>query len=211
MWLPKWRPLGFGSISSMLSKLTRNPSGTSWQRISRCTRSILGVRHSLARSLATRVTARCGDAVSSLGRPSSSSRTTFVCCPGLRMPCPASRALTREFGFVRIQSLQRGRRRFTPKVVRNDSELALHYLADVPLCMLAYSIDPSAAAALIESSAYLTAPVDKFMQRTWEHGVPVFGIAPPLVDTASVSEPVHDRRPITQELEPPAVDASRYR
>ena len=109
----------------------------------------------------------------------------FRLLPGFASALPRLEALTREFGFVRIQSLQRGRRRFIPKVVRNDSELALHYLADVPLCMLAYSIDPSAAAALIESSAYLTAPVDKFMQRTWEHGVPLFGIAPQLVDTAT--------------------------
>jgi len=83
--------------------------------------------------------------------------------------------------------LQRGRRQFIPNVVRSDSEITLHYLADVPLCMLAYSIDPSAAATLIESSAHLTAPVDKFMQRTWEHGVPLFGIVPQLVDNATVS------------------------
>ena len=123
-----------------------------------------------------------------LGAPIVVLEDDFRLLPGFAGALPRLEALTREFGFVRIQSLQRGRRRFTPKVVRNDSELALHYLADVPLCMLAYSIDPSAAAALIESSAYLTAPVDKFMQRTWEHGVPLFGIAPPLVDTARVSE-----------------------
>ena len=122
-----------------------------------------------------------------LGAPIVVLEDDFRLLPGFADALPRLEGLTREFGFVRIQSLQRGRRRFTPKVVRNDSELAVHYLADVPLCMLAYSIDPSAAAALIESSAYLTAPVDKFMQRTWEHGVPVFGIAPQLVDTASVS------------------------
>ena len=111
----------------------------------------------------------------------------FRLLPGFASALPRLEGLTREFGFVRIQSLERGRRRFTPKVVRNDSGLSLHYLEDVPLCMLAYSIDPSAAAALIESSAYLTAPVDKFMQRTWEHCVPLFGIAPQLVDTATLS------------------------
>jgi glycosyl transferase, family 25 len=101
-------------------------------------------------------------------------------------------ALTREFGFVRIQSTQRGPHRFVrrPDVqmykVRSAGEFALYYLAEVPLCMLAYSIDPSAAAALIEGSAHLTAPVDKFMQRTWEHGVPLFCMAPHLVDTATV-------------------------
>ena len=127
---------------------------------------------------------RCVD----LGGPIVVLEDDFRLLPGFASALPHLESLTREFGFVRIQSLQRARRRFIPNVVRNDREIALHYLADVPLCMLAYSIDPSAAAALIESSAYLTAPVDKFMQRTWEHGVPLFGIAPPLVDTATVAE-----------------------
>ena len=122
-----------------------------------------------------------------LGAPIVVLEDDFRLLPGFAGALPRLEALTREFGFVRIQSLQRARRRFTPKVVRNDSELTLHYLGDVPLCMLAYSIDPSAAATLIESSAYLQAPVDKFMQRTWEHGVPLFGIAPQLVDNATVS------------------------
>jgi len=29
--------------------------------------------------------------------------------------------------------------------------------------------------------------LDKFMQRTWEHGVPLFGISPQLVDTATLA------------------------
>ena len=145
-----------------------------------------------------------------LGAPIVVLEDDFHLLPGFAAALPRLEALTREFGFVRIQSLRRGRRRFIPKV-RNAGEFALYYLAEVPLCMLAYSIDPSAAAALMEGSAYLTAPVDKFMQRTWEHGVPLFGIAPQLVDTATVSNAFHDRRPITQELEPRAVDASSSR
>jgi glycosyl transferase family 25 len=123
-----------------------------------------------------------------LGAPLIVLEDDFRLLPGFAGALPRLESLTREFGFVRIQSLQRGRRRFTPAVVRHDSGFALHYLADVPLCMLAYSIGPSAAAALIKASASLTAPVDKFLQRTWEHGVPLFGIAPQLVDTAAVAE-----------------------
>lgn len=123
-----------------------------------------------------------------LGAPIVVLEDDFRLLRGFAGALPRLESLTREFGFVRLQSLQRGRRRFTPTVVRRDSGLDLHYLADVPLCMLAYSIGPSAAAALIKTSASLAAPVDKFMQRTWEHGVPLFGIAPQLVDTAAVAE-----------------------
>ena len=128
-----------------------------------------------------------------LGTPIVVLEDDFRLLAGFAAALPRLEALTRECGFVRIQSLQRGRRRLIPKVVRNEGEFALHYLAEVPLCMLAYSIDPSAAAALLESSAYLTAPVDKFMQRTWEHGVPLFGLAPQLVDAAAFDSTIGDR------------------
>jgi glycosyl transferase family 25 len=102
--------------------------------------------------------------------------------------------LAREFGFIRIQSILRERwatperlRAAAPKV-RQDDAFAVHYLSDVPLCMLAYVISPSAAAGLIAASASLSAPVDKFMQRTWEHRVPLFGIEPPLVTPAAIAE-----------------------
>jgi len=117
-------------------------------------------------------------------------------------------ALTREFGFLRLQSIERQRRRFSLRPrrpvhkVRERDELSVYYLSAVPLCMLAYAISPSAAAALVEASGQLSAPVDKFMQHTWEHGVPLFGIAPPLVSPAAVGadSTIGVRPPRTRDL-----------
>ena len=145
-----------------------------------------------------------------LGAPVVVLEDDFRLLPGFARALRRLEVLTREFGFVRIQSLQRGRCRSIPKVERNDGELALHYLADVPLCMLAYSIDPAAAAALIESSAYL------YGTRGQVHAAYVGTRRTTLRLNATTRRyrnaigPVHDRRPITQELEPLTVGPSSH-
>jgi len=104
-----------------------------------------------------------------------------------------TQSLIDDFGFIRLQSLQRGSRRLigsgrtSVRPVGRAGRFELNYLADVPLCTVAYAISPPAAAALVKSSAVLTAPVDKFMQWTWKHQVPVYGLSPAAVDAAPVS------------------------
>ena len=94
--------------------------------------------------------------------------------------------LARRFGFIRLESTERFQpvrkhlRRRTHRLLERD-RFELHYLADVPLCMLAYAINPTTAEALIRASATVIAPVDKFMQRTWQHGQPVFALTPAVV------------------------------
>ena len=68
--------------------------------------------------------------------------------------------------------------------------------------MLAYAISPKAAAALLQASQTLTAPVDKFMQRTWEHQVPLYALSPPVVGLSTFGSesnigvrPVKSRNP----------------
>jgi GR25 family glycosyltransferase involved in LPS biosynthesis len=68
-----------------------------------------------------------------------------------------------------------------------DGDLTLYYLADPPTGMVGYAISPASAAKLVAASEALDAPVDRFMQRTWEHGVPLFGIEPPLVGIAPLA------------------------
>lgn len=94
--------------------------------------------------------------------------------------------LPRAFGYIRLESAERARA--LPKRVRPATrrilatgEFELAYVSDVPLCMLAYAIRPETAAALIEASAAIVAPVDKFIQRTWVHRQPIFALhAPPV-------------------------------
>jgi glycosyl transferase family 25 len=90
------------------------------------------------------------------------------------------------FGFIRLQAFTRKRpiRRWFRRGAYSALSLGsyqLHYLSDVPLCMLAYAINPKTAGALVEASATLIAPVDKFLQRTWEHGTPIFALTPAVV------------------------------
>ena len=96
-------------------------------------------------------------------------------------------SLTNRFGFVRLQSFNRARKFFRLSQLRSDYRLPekhgcrLRYLSNVPLCLLAYAISPRAAAALVRSSNILSAPVDKFMQKTWVHATPIFALERPVV------------------------------
>jgi glycosyl transferase family 25 len=90
------------------------------------------------------------------------------------------------FGYIRLESAERARtlpKGWRPGTRRllaaGDFELA--YVSDVPLCMLAYAIRPETAAALIEASETIVAPVDKFIQRTWVHRQPIFALRAPQV------------------------------
>jgi len=93
-----------------------------------------------------------------------------------------------RFGFIRLQSHERARKKpmgpATYKILE-DAGFCLSYVSDVPLCLVAYAISPAAAARLVRSSATLTAPVDKFMQRTWEHDTPIFVLSPASVTTSA--------------------------
>ena len=86
-----------------------------------------------------------------------------------------------RFGFIRLQDFIRS----TPlKSAHSSREVAqidgfgIHYLSNVPLCLLAYAVSPGSAKQLVECSRRITAPVDKFVQRTWEHGAPIFAMSP---------------------------------
>jgi glycosyl transferase family 25 len=98
----------------------------------------------------------------------------------------ASRLIDR-FGFIRLQSHERPRKKptsFAACKILEDEGFGVSYVSDVPLCLVAYAISPAAAASLVRSSATLTAPVDKFMQRTWDHDTPIFVLTPPSVTTS---------------------------
>lgn len=102
-----------------------------------------------------------------------------------------------RFGFIRLQSPTRHRRlRVGQSAHRllDTGAFELYYLARVPLCLTGYAIAPQTAAKLAAASTTLTAPVDKFAQRTWEHGAPMYGLEPasvtlsPLADTSTIGD-----------------------
>jgi len=117
--------------------------------------------------------------------------------PGFAAALKRIEAFARTYGFVRLEHCRRPRKinslrlMFRPHKpvhpITQDGELTLYYLADPPTGMVGYAVSPGAAAKLVAASEALDAPVDRFMQRTWEHGVPLFGIEPPLVGIAPLS------------------------
>ena len=111
--------------------------------------------------------------------------------PGFPQALPLLEKLLPRYGFVRLEGLSRpprlARLRDRPALypVAEHGRFHLAYVSDVPLCTMAYAVSPKAAAALVRHSARLSSPVDKFLQRTWEHGVPVFGLSPSVVVPAT--------------------------
>lgn len=100
-------------------------------------------------------------------------------------------SLIHAFGFIRLQSCGSDRRRLGrgPRSTRVSSgrSCALRYLNNVPLCCLAYAISPSAAAALASNSGVLGSPVDKYMQKTWQHSTPIFALEKPIVSASELA------------------------
>jgi glycosyl transferase family 25 len=90
-----------------------------------------------------------------------------------------------RFGFIRFEPFRRKRRPLRAqdgarKVLAADP-FDLYFLTDPPLCLTAYALSPASAEALTRASDKLIGPVDKFVQRTWQHGVPLFALGPPSV------------------------------
>lgn len=96
------------------------------------------------------------------------------------------RVLIKNFGFIRLESFER-KSKFLKNIrkpfyrILTEDNITICYVSDVPLCALAYAISPSAAASLVDASATLIAPLDKYLQKTWLHNTPIFAVSPPIV------------------------------
>ena len=97
------------------------------------------------------------------------------------------KTLIKQFGFIRLESYQR-KSRFLKNLrppfyrVPVKDNITICYVSDVPLCALAYAISPRAASSLVDASATLVSPVDKYLQKTWLHHTPIFAVSPPVVE-----------------------------
>jgi len=90
-----------------------------------------------------------------------------------------------RYGFTRFERFRRDPRlsrvRQGAHSVLTSGQFELFYLSDPPLCMTAYAVNPTTAGLLAGASETLIGPVDKFMQRTWHHGAPMFALSPPSI------------------------------
>lgn len=93
---------------------------------------------------------------------------------------PNLERLTERFGFIRLQP---GKTR-GGKVVYRHRQRRVDYCARFPHGLIAYAINPAVADAFIRKSRVFRAPVDVFVKRFWEHGQPLYSIAPALADVS---------------------------
>ncbi len=88
-----------------------------------------------------------------------------------------TKRLIHQYGFIRLQN--DFSRRYKKRVpVRRVGPFMLNYYATYPYGAMGYVISPGAAAALVNASETLTAPVDAFIKLFWEHGQPLYGLYP---------------------------------
>lgn len=85
--------------------------------------------------------------------------------------------LIQRYGFIRLQNDFFGRNKKSVPV-REAGPFTLNHYATYPFGAMGYAISPSVAAAFVDASQVLTAPVDSFIKVFWEHGRPLYGLSP---------------------------------
>jgi len=90
----------------------------------------------------------------------------------------------RKLGFLRV-SLPNIR---TALRIDHLGPFDIQYCRRAPLLALGYALAPDTARQLANAGAVVEEPIDKFMQRFWRHGQPVFALTPPCVDLAGVAD-----------------------
>ena len=94
--------------------------------------------------------------------------------------------LIQVYGFIRLQE-HGPSRHIRTALVEKAGAFNLHYFASCPFGAMAYAITPRVAAAFIERSSVLGAPVDVFIKKFWEHGQPLFGLSPGPIKNSALS------------------------
>lgn len=92
-----------------------------------------------------------------------------------------------EFGFIRLQSERRARKRR----VRMLGRFTLWRYTKAPNSAMCYGLSPIAARKLLAHADTIGAPVDVYMKRAWRHGQRMYGITPYTVSESVLSEQSH--------------------
>lgn len=109
-----------------------------------------------------------------------------------------------EFGFIRLQTETRARKR---RVCR-CGEFTLWRYVKAPHSMMCYGLSPAVARELLRHSEILCEPVDVFVKRYWAHGRTLYGLTPYTVEESELSRSsCIGGRPKSRK--PPAIASSR--
>lgn len=89
-----------------------------------------------------------------------------------------------QYPFIKLERLIKKK----PHVlVQSFNGVEVYLYRKAPHCLLAYAISPEAAMQLVKSKENFLYPVDVFVRNFGIHGVPVFGVTPPMVDRGALN------------------------
>lgn len=86
-----------------------------------------------------------------------------------------------RFGFVRLESNGIDTK-YTMQSALMEEDLSIGYFRKFPYGATAYAISPCVAETFIRKSDVLTGPVDLFIRKYWDHGFPLYGLHPNVVE-----------------------------
>ncbi len=98
----------------------------------------------------------------------------FLLSEDFRSAFRQTERLIATYGFIRLQTERRGKRRF----VRRAGDFDLVYYTKMPHSLMCYAISPQVAGTFIARSRRLTAPVDVMIKKIWEHRQRLYGLRP---------------------------------
>ena len=92
--------------------------------------------------------------------------------------------LVQTYPFLKLERLVKKKSR---ALVSSQDGVKIFRYRKAPHCLLAYAISPVAAVQLLRSREQFLYPVDVFVRNFGIHGVPIFGMDPPLVDRSALN------------------------
>jgi glycosyl transferase family 25 len=93
-------------------------------------------------------------------------------------------AQVKRLGFIRLEANP-----YTPSIqVARSRHFAAAYCSRYPYSAMAYAIAPNVAAAFINRSTRMRAPVDKFIKDFWVHGQPLHQLIPAVVTESEIGK-----------------------
>jgi len=84
-------------------------------------------------------------------------------------------------GFIRLEENKQSRFPKRYQSVGTLDKFTISFIARVALCTTGYTVSPTAAGRLADNSTTLLAPVDRYLQRPWSHGQPLYLLSPAAV------------------------------
>jgi glycosyl transferase family 25 len=119
-----------------------------------------------------------------LGEPLMIMEDDFQLLPGFAGAVEKVAGNISEFGFIRLQTETRARKRR----IASLGKYTLWRYTKVPHSCMCNSMTPEVAQNLVDQTRAIVEPVDVFIKKFWVHGQPIFGLTPYTVTESTLSQ-----------------------